>query len=237
MKNKLEEAGLSSREAEIYIELVKLGSTTANIIAKRLNIDRTVSYNILNKLIKKGLVSHITKEKKRFYQTTDLKNLMRPLKAKEAIIENTIHELQNLRKEVDELPSIQIYEGKEGLKSVYEIALKFNNATFYSMGVTGKSLELLGYFFTNIAERVKNNNIKIKTIVNYEFRNNRFTKNKLVESKFLSKGFNNKATTSIFGDYVAINLSDKPIIVLIKNKSMADGYKNYFNLLWEQAVN
>jgi HTH-type transcriptional regulator, sugar sensing transcriptional regulator len=237
MRKRLQEAGLTSREADIYLELVKLGSTSANIVAKRLNIDRTVVYNTLNKLIKKGLVSHITKEKKRFYQISDLKNLMRPLKAKEALLKSTIQELENIRKEVDELPSIQVYEGKEGLKSVYEIALKLKNSTFYSMGVTGKSLELLGYFFPNIAERLKNNQIKIKAIVNYEFRNGKFRKNNLVDSKYLSKEFSNKATTSIFGDYVAINLSEKPIIVLVKNRSMAEGYRNYFNLLWEQGKN
>jgi HTH-type transcriptional regulator, sugar sensing transcriptional regulator len=235
MIKELEEIGLSKREAEIYIELVKLGSTTANIIAKRLYLDRTVTYNTLNKLIKKGLTSHIKKDKKRFYQVTDLKNLIRPIKEKEAIVEKTILELQSLKKEVDELPSIEIFEGIEGLKSVYEIALKLKNINFYSMGVTGKSLELLSYSFPNIAERVKKNKIKIQTITNYSSREHKFTQIKTVESRYLPKEFENKAVTSIFDDYVAINLSDKPIIVLIKNKSMAEGYKKYFQLLWKQA--
>lgn len=235
MKEQLEEIGFSTREAEIYIELIKLGSTTANIISKRLNLDRTVTYNVLNKLVKKGFVSHISKDKKRFYQTTDLKNLARPVKEKEILVEKTIFELQNLRKEVDELPKIEIFEGKEGLKSVYEVALKLKDTTFYSMGVTGKSLDILGYFFPNITSRIKKNNIKIKTIANYSSKSHKFTKNKLVESRYLGKDIENKATTSIFGDYVAINLSDKPIIVLIKNKSMAEGYKRYFEILWKQA--
>ena len=235
MKESLKEAGLSPRESEIYVMLVKLGQTTANTIAKRLDIDRTVTYNILNKLIIKGFVTHITKKSRRYYQVTDLNNLLRPLKEKESIIEKTIKDLKNVQKETPAISYIEIFEGKEGLKSVYEIALKLSNTVFYSMGVTGKSLDILGYSFPNLKERIKRNKIKIKVIANFESKNHKFTKENIVETRYLDKKSINKATTSIFGEYVAINLSDKPIIILIKNKDMAKGYKNYFEILWKIA--
>lgn len=44
------------------------------------------------------------------------------------------------------------------------------------------------------------------------------------------------ATTTIYGDKVAINVSiDKPIVIIIRNMNIADGYRNYFEFLWKKA--
>jgi len=44
------------------------------------------------------------------------------------------------------------------------------------------------------------------------------------------------ATTTIYNDKVAIHiLTDKPLIIIIKNKDIADGYRNYFEILWKIA--
>lgn len=236
MKEELIFAGLSVREAEVYEALLKKGQATANEVAKASSIERTVAYNTLNKLLEKGFVSYINKEKKRYYFTTSPDNLLLGCREKQKIIESLIEKIKTITPIPEAKPLIQIFEGKEGIKALYEIALQYKNTTFYSMGVTGKSLDILGLSFRNIAERVKKNKIKLKIIANPEAKGHRFTKEKIVETRYALRKYKSAVTTSIFRDYVVLNLTEKPVMVMIHSKEMATAYTRYFSILWNNAT-
>ncbi|MBT5215421.1 TrmB family transcriptional regulator, partial [Candidatus Woesearchaeota archaeon] len=51
MLEELQKLGLSDKESLIYLELVKLGESTANSISKETSTNRTVTYNVLQQLI------------------------------------------------------------------------------------------------------------------------------------------------------------------------------------------
>ncbi|MFH1211984.1 MAG: helix-turn-helix domain-containing protein, partial [Candidatus Woesearchaeota archaeon] len=68
----LREIGLSKNECRVYLSLIKLGSGTVQEISKKSNVHRANVYDVLNKLMEKGLVSYIIKKGKRLYQTTEL---------------------------------------------------------------------------------------------------------------------------------------------------------------------
>ena len=55
----LEEIGLSKNEAKIYLTLLDLGSATASKIADTSKMHRTTVYDALDRLVQKGIVSHI----------------------------------------------------------------------------------------------------------------------------------------------------------------------------------
>ena len=227
------ELGLSEREASIYIELLKRGGLSANSLAKHLGIDRTVSYNTLNRLKEKGIVSEVIKDNKKYFTAAEPVNLLRPFRENLDKAESVVDQLKKIRKVTTVSSSIEVYEGKGGLKTLYEKALKYKNTELLTMGATGRSYEVLQFELPHIEARARNQGIKLKTIVNYSSRNHPFTKSQVVEARYLPKGFDNNATTSIFGDYVSIHiLTEKPIILMIKNKEMVKGYTNYFNLLW-----
>ena len=73
---KLKEVGLSNKESEVYIALLKNSPTSGGDLAKFLNMDRTHTYNVLKNLVYKGLASHIIKEKKTLFQASSPKNLL-----------------------------------------------------------------------------------------------------------------------------------------------------------------
>jgi len=54
--------------------------------------------------------------------------------------------------------------------------------------------------------------------------------------KIKSLDIQTEATTSIFNDYVSIHMiKGKPIVILIKNKDIAQSYRNYFEWMWKRA--
>jgi sugar-specific transcriptional regulator TrmB len=54
MKEKLEKLGFSSKEADVYISLLELGSAIVSDVAKKAGINRSTAYVLLESLAKKG---------------------------------------------------------------------------------------------------------------------------------------------------------------------------------------
>ena len=94
----LEAGGLSEKEGRIYLELLKAGPINANVLSKLLDIERTVTYNVLNKLIQKGLANYIVKDGKKLFNAAEPENLLKPLKEKEEILNALIPKIKALQK-------------------------------------------------------------------------------------------------------------------------------------------
>ena len=67
----LEEIGLTHGEIKTYLALLTLGSSSTGPIAKESGVSRSKLYIILDKLEKKGLVSHIEKDGIIYFQSAD----------------------------------------------------------------------------------------------------------------------------------------------------------------------
>ena len=63
----LEEIGLTRGEIKVYLTLLKIGETTTGKIISEAKISSGKIYEILDKLIQKGLVSYTIKEKTRYF--------------------------------------------------------------------------------------------------------------------------------------------------------------------------
>jgi hypothetical protein len=58
----------------------------------------------------------------------------------------------------------------------------------------------------------------------------------LSEIRFLPQKYISPVGTNIYGDKVAIiTWTEEPAAILIRNKSISDSYKKYFNFMWERA--
>ncbi len=230
-EERLQKSGLTGNEAKVYLELLKCGSISANDLAKKLSMDRTLVYTILNHLIAKGLVSHIVKANKKFFSPADPENLLNRVKEEAAFIKDLIPELKKIEK-IQEIPQeINVYEGKEGIRALINLALK--EKEFCAFGSTGRAFYAL-YEMPRIAKQVLKSNTKVRIILNEKLKEAEPFAFKKFEYRFLD--IDSEATTCIFGDYISIHLiKDKPLVIIIKNKLIARTYKNHFEVLWKIA--
>lgn len=231
ISQKLLEAGLTRNEAKVYLELLEKGESSANQIAKNLSMDRTLTYTILNHLIKKGQVRYIVKENKKRFSCSNPENLLNPIKAKELLVSELIKDLKKIETKKQEEIEINVYEGKEGIRNFINLVLK--EKEFFSFGSTGRAFYQL-YEMPAIVKIIEKSKIKVKIIGNEKHRGSEAFGFKKFEYKYLNS--ESEATTSIFGDYISIHLiKNKPAIILIKNKNITETYKNYFKVLWKIA--
>ena len=73
--NNLIKMGLTSGEAKVYVALAEIGSTTVGPIVNKSKVAYSNIYEILNRLIDKGLVSFIIKEKTKYFQAATPNNI------------------------------------------------------------------------------------------------------------------------------------------------------------------
>ncbi len=234
LSKRLEEAGLSKKESEVYIVLLKNGLIGGGNLAKLLNMDRTHTYNILRNLVNKGLASHITEGRKTLFRTTSPKNILNEIQKRERIIKSIIPDLLKLEKITHEKSTINILEGKAGLRAVVRMLFESKSKEVLVYGGTGKSYEALKYEMPRIAKETGKFRIKGKIITGEKLRGKLFTKLKNFQIRYVDEL--TPSSTMIFGNKVSINIFDeKTSVILIESRSVAESYKRYFKYLWKQA--
>ena len=121
----LKSQGLEEKEAKVYLSCLQLGQTTVSNIARKAEIKRPTAYIILQKLSEKGLVSVKQTEKSIFYGPTHPKKLLTQLKQKEQTLKDAFPEILAIYNEHPHKPTVQIFEGIEGMRQVYNDILEF----------------------------------------------------------------------------------------------------------------
>ena len=133
MLNELVNLGLSQEESKAYLAILELGGSYASNIARKSGINRATCYHTLNNLVKKGLVNSHTKGKVLWFNAEDPKKIIKLEKEKLEKAKNLVPELLSISNTITFKPKIRFYEGKEGIKAVFEDAL------------ASKEKEILGY--------------------------------------------------------------------------------------------
>ena len=239
-KESLLKIGLSGNEAGIYLALLGLGPSLVSKIVEKTNINRTNIYDRLKRLINKGLVSYVIKNNRKYFYAAEPKRIMRYLEEKEEKIqkekelaEEIIPRLEGIRPLTKE-ETVEVYEGKEGLKTILEDIIK-SKQNILTYGSEGNFSEILKFYFRHYLKRLEKAKIKMKVIFNYDDTKKPFGW-KFAEVKYIPKGYKTPTETTIYGNKVAIFLlTEQPKAILIKSETIAESYKRYFNLLWKAA--
>lgn len=240
----LEKFGLSEKEAKTYLACLELGDSTANEIALKSNLPRTLTYDVLERLIDVGLITYSIKDHKKYFNAADPKELLRIIKEKEHAINAILPNLEILRKtEGTARPKVEIYEGIDGMKTMMNNILKSDIKEFLGYGSSRSSYEIMPAFMEEWhAERIKKK-IKMRAIYN----NTKQTREKLklrktslkyTEYKLMPITLESPTATVIYANKVVLqNWTKDPFAVVITSKDMTNNQKKYFEELWKNAKN
>lgn len=235
-KSILFNAGLTKNECDVYLSLLQKEMSLASKIASETKISRPHIYDSLNRLMKKGLASYIIKNNRRYFKAADPKELLnciskqkRKLEVEEKEIQELIPDLIKLAVKKKDKPSVELYEGKEGFKTIFNDIL-YTNKNFVAFGASGKFETLLPLFSKHFIKRRQQQKIKARLIV---VEGASPIKTKLNEYRTISKAFCSPSTTVVYGNKVAILVwHDEPLGIKIDSLEVAESYKNYFEMLW-----
>jgi sugar-specific transcriptional regulator TrmB len=228
----LRNSGLTGNESKVYLELIRRGSLSANDISKKIGMDRTLSYTVLNHLIEKGLVGYIIRDKKKYFEATNPENLLNSIKEKEAYVKDTIKSLKKIERLVDSSQEVNVYEGKKAIRTFFTYFMKYKRTC--SFGATGRAYDAL-YESPRLVKELEKMGFSSRIITHPKYEGHPMTKMKRIHVRHLN--LRSEATTTIFKDMIAIHiLTQKPIVTVIKSKEIAQSYQNHFEVLWKAAL-
>lgn len=241
----LEEIGLTKGEIKVYLALLKLGETTTGQIIEKAQVSGGKVYVILDKLIQKGLVSYIIKEKTKHFSAASPNKILSYVDEKQESLESKRNKLE------EQMPSLfsvadasrkkydsQLYLGYEGIRTViFEVMDQLSPKD--DMLIMGINLSRDNKF--NImwkhwhAERIRKG-INCKMLFSTKkseyfkvFSNMKRTQIKILEGI-------TPASVGIVGDNILLTTyGEEPSCLLIKHPEIVMSFKTFFNTLWEIA--
>jgi len=237
LKDTLSEYGLSKKEIEVYLALLKTGTAGVTRISELTNLPKSTCYDILRSLGSKGLCTSITKEGIQQFDTSDPSILIANLKEKEKKMQEVIPKLKEMRKLIIEKPKAGLYVGKQGLKTVFDEVIN-TKKEYLVLGNHTKFAKFFEWFSDQFILR----RTKAKIPCRYIAEDSVISKNvkkkdrKWLRETRINKIMNNQeAECYIFGNKVAFVVfsQEEPMAFLIENKEIAKLQRVLFDSVWE----
>jgi DNA-binding MarR family transcriptional regulator len=239
--DQFEQLGLNKKQAKVLLATLEVGPASISEIAKRAGQKRPTAYNLMDELLDNGLVVKTSQGKRVFYQSISPRQMVESLDQKKRELENNLPRLESLFLAKGNRPKIHFYEGKSGLRQVYEEMAKthkkvwsvFSLDDFSSVFSEDENIYLWNLLRSSGGQLY----CLIKdTPAGREYVQNRrvYTKG-MSQMKVLPSSFNAGTDILIAGDRVAL-LSFKSLVgIIIEDQAIADSQAELVKYIWQNA--
>ncbi len=240
--NNLISLGLTEKESLVYCDLLKnttpIGSTK---IVRSTGLHGQFVYDALYALEEKGLIKHSTINGRKKFEATDTSRITDLIENKRIIAEKTIIKLNEIATrpigqefDVFQGENAYIQHQFDALEKIPDGGEILIISTDWGDLFTEKRYDFLGKY-----EKLRiKKNISIRFILNEGLREvSRKAKIRRPQTEFrFLPDHQSYSGICVFEDSVDFYLMGEPIIVFsFKNKKIADGYHNFFTVLWHMA--
>jgi HTH-type transcriptional regulator, sugar sensing transcriptional regulator len=244
----LEDLGLTSGEIKVYLALVRLGETTSGPLIEESVVSASKVYQILDRLAKKGLVSHIVKRKTKYFKAAEphrlliyLQEKQDKLKEQKSNLKLVVNELELTHGSAVTAETAQVYDGLRGIQTARERTLKImkKGDEMWVIGIARTPYDKLTPYFDEYHKRRYKKGIKCKYLYN-EYARKPFgvksSKYPFSNVRYMPEGLITHAWMEIYADTVTIGINKrKSFSVVIQNQLVADSFKIYAQLLWKMG--
>ena len=242
----LRKLGLTEGEIKVYLALIRLGETTSGPLVDESGISVSKIYTILDRLAKKGVASHIVKQKTKYFKAADPDRLLVYLHEKEAEIreqENTLKSMVSLLKTEQQTAitaeTAQVYDGMRGIQTARERTLKImkKGDEMWIIGIARTPYEgFMAPYFQDYHKRRYEKGIFCRYLYD-DYACDPYGKTSasypLSEVRYLPKELITHAWLEIYADTVTIGINKgRSFSVVIQNQEVANSFKIYAKLLW-----
>ncbi|MFA5967609.1 MAG: helix-turn-helix domain-containing protein [Patescibacteria group bacterium] len=239
----LQESGFSDKESAAYLALLEIGKGSVLDVSRQSKVDRTTLYRILEKFLAIPLVQTFKENKKTTWAALHPRFLVEYAQAKKTAVQEIYPALEQLYDLSADKPKLTYFEGVEGLRNSIESLIKEvkHRGEILSFSAPGAAAV---YYSKKRFEGLARMRIKKQILsrllmssiegapgykLGEDWKNWRHVK--LVDAK----QFPFKASIDIWNNKIAImTTKDRPIGVVIEDKTIADTMRSIFELCWQK---
>src|SRR3989344_1811646 len=238
----LEEIGLTRGEIVVYTTLLKLGETTTGKIIEEAQISSGKIYEILEKLIKKGLASYILIDKTKYFSAASPNRILDYLHERE---EDLKQKEEELKKELPLFIVLGNAKVKKHETRLFKGIKGFQTAIFEAFDALTQKDEVLaigiistkGIQYELLWKRWHSQRIKRKINCRMIFSDKKseyykhFTKMPFTKVKVL-KGVTPAAVDVMSNRVLILTHGKEPSVLSITNDEIAQSFTTFFNSVW-----
>ncbi len=236
----LKEIGLANEEINVYLAMLKIGSSLASKISEETEINRSHVYQLLERLIAKGFVSYVIRENRKYFSAVNPEKIIEIIKEREQRVKDILPSLLELTNLQKEKPVVEILEGKEGIKTILNDIVK-TKREWLAFGSSGKGQEILSFYAEHWEKEREKLKISLRGILDSSEsgikRGKELSKRKYTEIRYMLEEYSNPSSTWIYGDRIAFIIWSKEhsFAIRIISKEVTDNFKRHFEVLWKNA--
>lgn len=249
MKQLLEQLGLTSKEADVYLASLHIGTKPASSIAKLVNYPRSTTRVLLMQLHKKGFVNFFTKNNKQYFWPTPPQEVGKLIEKKQKELEkindefqSKLPDLENLYQRESHIPKVYYFEGKKGVMRAYNMVLSQDVDEIYAYDLYGKvKSTVLDDFWPEYYKKRKRSKIVLRSLTTFSDENRNVReddKRYSRETRFLPfYMISHYGEKNIAGNLI-INYSlhpDELLATVIESQFLAEMEKTIFKTMWYLA--
>lgn len=240
----LQKIGFTEKEAQIYLTVLEFNEAIPSTVARRTGIKRANTYQILENLEKRGMLSHVKREGSLFFQAVKPELFIESERKKQEEMKSSLDTLATALPELSSLhlfpntPQMAVFKGKSGIIQIMEDTLT-TKTELLCWANPEIVFHLLKDYYPSYIEKKVSRKIWLKGIFCYDpiglhFKNR--SKEELREVYLIPKEeYPFKNEINIYDDKVAIISHEDEIGVIIQNQNIANTQRAIFNLGFKYA--
>ncbi len=240
----------SDKEANIYLALIRTGTTLISDIAKRVKLPRSTTYNILKKMEEQGVVRHVNKANKMYYTAVMPDDLIDVMKNKQekigdqiTLLKTYLPQLQALINPNIELPKVSFHEGIKGIQEIYLDILKKTEkggSTKALITLEGIEPQLKDWLYHKFTPKKIKREIQSQVILSSKHIKDytKLNKKHLRETRFIAHDrFPFHVEIDLYGKnrIAIISFADQELFgLIIESANIYKTLESVFDFMWEQ---
>lgn len=238
----LELLGLTPKDLDIYVALLRLGTAPLRRTAEESGYNRGTTYDSLKRLLDAGLASYVDAKSHRFFTAEDPQKLRGLATRKEVAVQEAqlkidalLPEFRTIADSAKYRTAVRYYEGATGVRDIMIDILatteKLSDKT-YRVYSSAKLREAISEAWPNFNPTRVKRNVSVKAIA----LGDGGTVHGLDQRRWLSKTASSSAYIMIYGKktaYVSADKDGKLFGAVIDDESITSTQKMIFDAVWE----
>lgn len=245
-EKKLEQFGLSDKEAKVYKALLEMGQATAAELAIKSSIKRATTYVMLETLIAKGMISKIDKGSKTYFIIEDPLTLIKHIQEKKNDLDEQMTKAREIVPDLQMLFNlsrkksiVRLLEGREGVRILQKDVVSSKVKHFDNISNINLALDVYPSSANDHRQDFYKKEWTSRVIFTYNS-SNAIPPLKGIKGEvrryLAQEKFPVFADIMIYGSKVSmITLKHTLIGIIIDNEEIAATMRTLFGLAWEAA--
>ena len=245
IKQLLKNLNFSEKEIQIYLALLEMGQAKAKEICRKTDLNRVTTYDILEQLLTKGLISKYKKRGVTYFNALEPDRLINYLERERdeynTMIDNQEEKVKELLPQLISMqniktskPKVQFFEGEKGMREAYEDTLASKGTILAYANVDevhkGRHSYFPEYYKRRSAKDIFIRAVFMKSEMATELVSHNQEEKR--DTRYMPEGVDFTPEINLYNNKMLVASWREKMAVIIESKEMVDLQKIIFEMVW-----